>query len=315
MMDNIWLIGAGPMAVDYSKVLNELGVEYKVVGRSGAGCNLFLEQTKHEAIPGGLDQFLKRKPEIAECAIVAASIENLAEICEQLIRYGVRNILLEKPGVGFADEIYGLSKLVSQTKSNVLLAYNRRFYASTIKAQEIIAADGGVQSFHFEFTEWSHQIRSLKKHKTELENWFLGNSTHVIDAAFFLGGEPEKISCFYKGGMDWHPKSSIYAGAGISKSGALFSYEANWEGPGRWNMDVITKKRRLVFKPMEKLQVMEIGSVAVKIFEDIDYSIDEKYKPGLYLQTESFLNEDWNNFVTVIVQAERMDIFRKMSGY
>jgi predicted dehydrogenase len=315
MMNNVWLIGAGPMAVQYSKVLNDLGVEYNVVGRSEVGCALFLEQTKHNAIPGGLDQFLKSKPEMAECAIVAASIENLAEICEELIHYGIRNILLEKPGVGFADEIYHLSKLVSETKSHVLLAYNRRFYASTLKAQEIIAEDGGVKSFHFEFTEWSHQIRNLNKHKTELENWFLGNSTHVIDAAFFLGGEPDQISCFYKGGMDWHPKSSIYAGAGISKSGALFSYEANWEGPGRWNMDVITKKHRLVFKPMEKLQVMEIGSIAVNFIEDIDYSNDEKYKPGLYLQTKYFLKEDWSNFVTVFEQTERMDVFRKMSGY
>jgi len=314
-MNNIWLIGAGPMAVDYSKVLNDLGVKYKVVGRSEAGCNLFLERTNHEAIPGGLDQFLKGKPEMAECAIVAASIENLAETCEQLIRYGVRNILLEKPGVGFADEIYGMSKLVSETKSNVLLAYNRRFYASIIKAQEIITADGGVQSFHFEFTEWSHQIKNLKKHKTELENWFLGNSTHVIDAAFFLGGEPEEISCFHKGGMDWHPKSSIYAGAGISKCGALFSYEANWEGPGRWNMDIITKKRRLVFKPMEKLQIQEIGSIDISLFEGVDYSYDESFKPGLYKQVHAFLNGDFENFCTINEQSENMIFYKKMSGY
>ncbi len=314
-MNNVWLIGTGPMAVHYSKVLNDLGVEYNVVGRSEVGCNLFLEQTKHNAISGGLDQFLKAKPEMAECAIVAVSIENLAEICKQLIHYGIRNILLEKPGVGFADEIYGLSKLVSETKSSVLLAYNRRFYASTLKAQEIIAEDGGVKSFHFEFTEWSHQIKNLNKHKTELENWFLGNSTHVIDTAFYLCGNPKEISCYHKGGNDWHPKSTIYAGAGISEVGALFSYIANWEAPGRWNIDIMTDNYRLIFKPMEKLHIQNIGSVGISLVEGIDYSLDEKYKPGLFLQTKSFLDKDFTNFCNIKEQADNMSVYKKMSGY
>jgi len=314
-MNTIWLIGAGPIAVDYAKVLNDLNVNYQVIGRSDSGCKTFQEQTGHDAIPGGLEKYLGGRPPVVDIAIVAVSIENLAEICEQLINYGIRNILLEKPGVGFADEIYGLAQLVSKKKTNVLLAYNRRFYASVQKAAEIIKEDGGVKSFHFEFTEWSHQIRNLKKHKTELENWFLGNSTHVIDAAFFLGGEPAEISCYHTGGLDWHPKSSIYAGAGISKGGALFSYEANWEAPGRWNMDIMTSKRRLVFKPMEKLQVMEIGSVAINFVEDIDYSLDEEFKPGLFLQTKAFLDGTWDKFIRLDDQADRMGIFKKMSGY
>lgn len=314
-MKKIWLIGSGPMSIEYSRVLNALGKEYVVVGRSEEGCKNFYTETKHEVIPGGLDLFLATKPEAADFAIVAVSVENLAETCEQLILYGVKFILLEKPGVGFADEIYRLSKLVSDSKALVLLAYNRRFYASTIKAKEIISTDGGVESFHFEFTEWSHQIRNLRKHKTELENWFLGNSTHVVDTAFYLGGKPEEISCYYAGGMDWHPKSSNYTGAGVSKSGALFSYFANWEGPGRWSLDVITKKHRLIFKPMEKLQVQEVGSVDISLVEGIDYTLDETFKPGLYKQISAYLNLDFQNFCTIQEQAEIMDVYKRMSGY
>jgi hypothetical protein len=184
-----------------------------------------------------------------------------------------------------------------------------------MEAKKRIEEDGGVTSFHFEFTEWSHQIRNLNKHKTELENWFLGNSTHVVDTAFYLCGKPKEISCYHSGGNDWHPNSTIFAGAGVTETAALFSYEANWESAGRWSIDIMTKKHRFVFKPMEKLQIQQIGSVAVSFIEGIDYSYDEKFKPGLYLQTQAFLENQYENFCSLNEQVENMIVYKKMSGY
>ena len=51
----------------------------------------------------------------------------------------------------------------------------------------MIAEDGGVTSFHFEFTEWSHQIQHLQKAPGVMDHWVLGNSSHVLDLAFHLG--------------------------------------------------------------------------------------------------------------------------------
>lgn len=314
-MSNIWIVGAGPMAIEYAKVLQELGRSFITIGRSEYGSAAYINSIGEDVITGGIETFLKTKPSIPEHVIIAVSIENLAESCIKVLDYGVKNILLEKPGVGYAVEIEMLAQKTEERQANVVLAYNRRFYASVLKAQEIIKQDGGVKSFHFEFTEWSHQIRDLKKHKTELDNWFLGNSTHVIDTAFFLGGKPENISCYYAGGNDWHPKSTIFSGAGISDKGALFSYEANWEAPGRWNIDIMTGKHRLIFKPMEKLQIQNIGSVVISFVDGIDYSLDEKYKPGLFLQTKSFLEKDYTNFCIIKEQAENMSVYKKMSGY
>ena len=65
------------------------------------------------------------------------------------------------------------------------IGYNRRFYASTQKALEIIALDKGVKSFSFDFTEWSHEIESLKKDIAVKNSWFLCNSTHLLDLSFF----------------------------------------------------------------------------------------------------------------------------------
>jgi len=303
------------MAVEYAKVLDTLSCSYTVIGRSVKSCKDFFKLTNVQAIEGGVEKYLQTEPAIPKCAIVSVGVESLSEVAILLLNYGVSSILLEKPGVGYASEIQFLAKLTSEKGALVFLAYNRRFYASVIKAKELIENDGGVSSFQFEFTEWSHSIKNLKKTITEHNNWFLGNSSHVIDTAFYLGGSPTEISAYHKGGLDWHPASSVFAGAGVSDKGALFSYNANWEAPGRWVLEVLTKKHRFIFKPMEKLQVQDIGSTVVN-FVEFDESLDTQFKPGLYLQTKAFINAEYSNFLNIHEQMKMIEsVYRKMSNY
>jgi predicted dehydrogenase len=315
MQNDIWLVGTGAMAVEYAKVLKALGCSYMAIGRGQENCEKFLSTTGVPPIRGGLQAFLQTAPPLPSCAIVAVGIEALAEATIQLMEYGVKLILLEKPGVGAPTEIYGLTKLAGEKNARVLLAYNRRFYSSVLRAKSILAEDEGLTSFQFEFTEWSHVIRPLKKHPAEHHNWFLGNSTHVIDTAFYLGGVPSEWCAYVKGGLDWHPASSVFAGAGITVSGALFSYSANWEAPGRWVLELLSKKHRLIFRPMESLQIQKIGSVVAEPVE-LDDSLDKEFKPGLYLQTKTFLEGDFREFCDIHAQQERIGAFYlKMSGY
>jgi len=208
-----------------------------------------------------------------------------------------------------------LIEVVNETNSTLLLAYNRRFYSSVLKAQEIILEDGGVKSFNFEFTEWSHSIKTLVKTKAELQTWFLGNSSHVIDTAFYLGGKPKNICCFVSGSLDWHPKSSNFVGAGETQYGALFNYQANWAAPGRWVIEIITEKHRLLFKPLEKLQIQNIGSVLTDPVV-LDDMLDTRYKPGLYLQTKNFIFGNYSRFCDIHEQNLSLDNFYlKMSNY
>lgn len=312
---NIWLIGTGLMALEYSKILSHLSCAYEVIGRGKENCASFFEKTGVTAIEGGLEKFLQTKPALPGAVIVAVGIESLSQTTAQLLHYGVKYILLEKPGVGYPGEIDALSNLAEEKKATVLLAYNRRFYASVRKAKELIAEDKGVSSFQFEFTEWSHRIKDLQKHPAEHNNWFLGNSTHVIDTAFYLGGIPVELCAFASGSLNWHPASSVFAGAGVSDKGALFSYNANWEAPGRWVLEILTKRHRYIFKPLESLQVQEIGSVEVKPLE-IDNKLDIDFKPGLYLQTEFFLNQELAEFCDIHFQRDMITkVYKKMSKY
>jgi predicted dehydrogenase len=318
--EKVWLIGAGPMALEYAKILKALNKEFIIIARSKKRAIELKKIIDCEIVDGGIESFIKSAKTIPLNAINAVGIDKLSEVTHSLLNYGVKNILLEKPGISYASEIKPLAELAKEKKANVLLAYNRRFYQSVIQAKKIIQEDGGVTSFNFEFTEWSHTISTLIPTKTqaELQNWFLGNSTHVIDLAFFLGGKPKEMSSYYSGknNLDWHTASSNYSGSGISENGALFSYCANWKAPGRFSVEILTDKHRLIFRPLEKLQIQNIGSVAINQSEGIDYTLDETYKPGVFLQTKAFLENNYNAFPDIFSQQYNIENFYlKMSGY
>jgi predicted dehydrogenase len=315
LMKNIWLIGAGQMAVEYQTVLNDLNVNFKVIGRGEKSAKEFTEKTSVAPFVGGLKSFLSENPKQCTHAIVAVGVEKLAETTSQLLEYGIKNILVEKPAGLNKEEIGAVAKLAKEKKANVYVAYNRRFYASVLKAKKIITKDGGVISFNFEFTEWSHEIEKLEKAPGVKENWFLANSTHVVDLAFYLGGKPKEISSYVSGGLDWHPSASIFSGAGVSETGALFSYQANWESAGRWGVEMLTKEHRLIFRPMEKLQIQKRGSVKIDFVDDIDYALDEKYKPGLYLQTNNYFKSYFDNMINIQQLATIIKVYYKMGNY
>ena len=310
----IWIIGAGNMAREYAKVLKAFNKEFICIGRGEKSAKEFKEVTGVDAIEGGLENFLQTKPELPEKVIIATVEKSHKGNCIQLMNYGVRCILCEKPGFLYPSELAEVKKVQEQFGADIFYAYNRRFYASTLAAEKIINEDGGISSFNFEFTEWGHVISTYNFHVETLENWFFANSTHVVDLAIFLGGEPVEMSCFAKGESDWH-KPMIFSGSGITDKGALFSYQANWAAPGRWAVEVLTPKHRLYFKPMETLQIQDLGSVKVNPVE-IDDHLDKEFKPGLYLQTKAFLEGDYSRFCTIDRQIEHVEnVYNKMGKY
>ena len=310
-MKNVWLIGTGLIGVEYSKVLDALQISHIIIGRGEDSAAKFEElRPGKQVIRGGVGNFLNTNPLLPDCASVAVGFHELFEVTKNLIEYGVKRLFVEKPGADTYERLKQLSAIAKENNAEVFLAYNRRFYASLLKAEEIIQEDGGVTSFNFEFTEWLH-IFEASKNSFSLNDIFWGNSGHVLDTAFFLGGEPEEISCYTKTieGDDF-PK--LFAGAGISEKGALFSYQANWDAPGRWVVEILTNKHRLYFKPMESLQIQELRSVKVLPVE-IDDHLDKEFKPGFYLETKAFLEGDDSRLCTLEHQVARIDnVFKKI---
>lgn len=312
MSESILLLGAGPMAIEYSKILQSLNQSVITVGRGEASAKEYQQQTGLTAITGGYQAYLSQTKTLPDTAIVAVGEKWLGDATRQLIEHGVKTILVEKPGGVDAQDIRQVAELATEKGANVYVAYNRRFYSSVKKARSIIEEDGGLQSFHFEFTEWGHVIADLQKEPGVKENWFLANSTHVIDLAFFLGGEPKTLTGFCQGELSWHPRGANYAGAGVTQTGALFTYQANWQAPGRWGLEFLTKQHRLYFRPMEQLQIQKLGSVAVNPVE-IDDAIDQDFKPGLYAEVESFLG-DKHDLPNIQQQVAMLEWYEKINN-
>ncbi|MDC1208356.1 Gfo/Idh/MocA family oxidoreductase [Litorivicinus sp.] len=310
---SVWLIGAGEMAQDYARVFHGLRVEFQVIGRGTHSASTFEQATGHSPRTGGLTDALKAE-KAPEKAIIAVGIEQLAATTSELIRAGTKRILVEKPAGLNLTEVGRLNQIAEEYGAEVLIAYNRRFYNSVGQARQLIDEDQGVLSAQFEFTEWSHIIKPLVKGAGVKEHWVLGNSTHVIDLAFHLIGKPINWSSWHAGTIEWHPTSARFAGAGITDRGVMFSYLSDWQAPGRWGLELMTAKRRLILRPMERLQVVKLGSVAVESIETMD-TLDGDFKPGLYQQTNAFLNGDDALFCSLGEQVGNVSIYSRMAGY
>lgn len=305
---NIIIVGVGPIGIEYAKILEALGHQLLVFGRSEEGCSAFLGATGINAVANGLDKSLEQTLPVT--AVVAVSEAQLGKVVLQLIARGVKSVLVEKPGAATPAELRLVAEAAAKAECDVRVAYNRRFHASTLAAQRIIEDDGGVNTFHFEFTEWSHRIEPIIKEPGVKEEWFFHNSSHVVDLAFYLGGWPKELKSWSAGSLPWH-RHARYSGAGMTEKGALFSYVADWQGPGRWSVEIITSKHRLILKPLEKLQIQKVGST---VLEDVSIndSIDRTFKPGFHRQVEAFLGEP-ATLLSIAEQLAHLEYFNIMN--
>lgn len=288
MKHPVLLLGTGLMGIEYARVLKALDVPFVAVGRGTASGRTFEESTGIQPITGGLNQYIMHNP-VPERAIVATDTDYLTDHSIALMNAGCKTLLVEKPGGLNTMQNNLLLKASREKGCQVSLAYNRRFYASVIRAQDIIQRDGGLTSIAFDFTEWIHEIETLDITDEVRRNWLLRNSSHVIDLAFFFAGFPSDWNSYSSGSIEWHPKA-IFSGAGVTVNDVLFCYHANWESAGRWSLELHTRFQKLILRPLEKLQSQQKQTTGIE-FVDIDDSLDSQFKPGIYNQTRAWLED------------------------
>mgnify|MGYP000940862204 CR=1 FL=1 len=304
MEQNVLIIGSGPMAIDYAKVLIAQNVTFKVVGRGEKSASKFEATTGVKPFVGGLQKYLEEVTLSKNThSIITTGTEALMPSLLMMLNAGVYKVLIEKPAALSIEELLQNEDKFKSYSENIYVAYNRRFYASIIEAQKMIIEDGGLRTMHFEFTEWSHAIEPLTKAPGVKENWFFANSTHVVDLAFFLAGKPVELYTFSQGGsLNWHNKTN-FTGAGITEKGVLFSYLSNWESAGRWAVELLTDRRRIYLKPLESISIQMKGSIDV-IEHAFDNTLDLEYKFGLHLQIKAFLGNENGRLLNIHEHTE-----------
>lgn len=307
---SVLLAGAGQMAIDHARVLAALGVTLQVFGRGTQSATRFTKATGIPVGTGSLADQIAAAGHLPRTAIVAVSAHQLAEVGATLLHKGVRRMLIEKPAALDLVEASQLLAAAQAVKAEVFVAYNRRFMASVLAAQEIIAADGGPISIKFDFSELAGRILPLNKPQRELTTWFYGNSTHVVDLAFHLAGAPARLSGDISGGSEIDPRTGIFTGHGLTQKGVHVSWHANWVAPGRWGVEVLTRKHRLILQPLEKLRLQSHAGFA-EVEQTLNDADDLAFKPGLLRQTRAFLTGEGRE-VRLLALADhvcRMDAY------
>jgi len=311
---NVWLIGAGNMALQYVKILKRIKANFVVIGRNQASAEELTKLTGVKVITGGVRKFLETSPPKPSNAIIAIDVTETYSVIELLVDYGVKNILTEKPGFLLRSELVNIQSRLKENLNHVFIGYNRRFYSSVRKLKEFIVNDGGLSSLKFEFTEWSHLIEDSSHPSAVKEKWILANSSHVIDLAFYLAGKPKEMSSFIQNSLIWHHSGAQFFGAGITEKNVGFSYFADWTSSGRWGIEVQTKKNKYILTPLESLFIQPVGSVEKYEVEDIDYTYDINFKPGLFLEVSDFLAGRVDDLVDLEEMLQNLKFYEKMSG-
>jgi predicted dehydrogenase len=306
--NSIWLIGPGNIGKDYVKVLKQFNLDVTVIGRSEK------KSFPLNVFGGGLESYINKSSDIPKYAIVAVNESELYSVTKILLENNVKNILIEKPGSLSKRELLNLNDMVVEKNSNVYIGYNRRFYQSVQKCKELLKDNNEPLNVHFEFTEWTHDIDFKHYKNSELEKFFLCNSSHVSDLVFHLFGEPKYLDSHTSGGLDWHPASSVFSGSGKTVDNVLFSYNANWSSAGRWGIEINLTNYKLILKPLEKLFIQKKGCLDTEEIK-IDSELDNSYKPGLYSQVKDFLDGDNKYLCSLSEQINNFKWYYKIANY
>jgi len=247
---SILVIGLGKMGNEHVKACKKMNIKNITVMTPSKLEEQFCKKNNIKFVNGKFENCLK-SIEKKDLVIIATPISKVVDAAKLAIKYGQDNILIEKPGSVNHRELFKLKNKIK--KQNVRIAYNRLCYPSFHKLLECIKKDGGVSSCKFSFTEIIDRINFKNDLPEIYSKWGISNSLHVISMAMELIGMPKKIITNQSGKLSWHKSGSIFVGCGISKKNIPFSYHSDWQGSGRWGIEISTTKNLYQLVPLEKL--------------------------------------------------------------
>ncbi len=294
------LVGAGNMAREYARVFKALGVQFDVIGNSEEGGNRFYEWAQGNGIRtnvrfGGVGKHRVHD----DTAVVTVPVNALYDVTKLLIARGFKHILVEKPGALHTIQMRAIDHLARAAGADVRIAYNRRFLNSVQSARTIARRDG-LRRLHFCFGDDMEAVRKTNHPENVKRKWITANSSHVIDAALFIGDGAQHI---------YVESTWPFRGAGYGADFPI-SYATDWDKDHRWRIEFETRAgERYYLAPIEKLtRVDGPGQGTVIAFEDGDL------KPGLEPMVWSFMH-DKHDLPTAGEQLGLLQLCDRIGGY
>ena len=279
------LVGYGNIAKFHIEAFRSLDVDII------ASCNRSEEKNFLAKTEAGIKNTYKSINEMIENEsfdgiLCCVSYYNIFKVAKILIPLGVPIFLEKPPGTSY-DEYETLLDLSRKNFTPVVVGLNRRFY-SVIK--NAIKDMGGLINVNHIDLSWAEDTaiwinRGVKQ--TDIKKLLYANSIHGIDLISFLNDDEEiidldiKVSILSKKKCKWIICFNVKL-----QNNLIISYRSTWGIPGRWRLEVCSNEKKYTFAPLEKCIISNFGNEEKTVPIAIE---DKNFKPGFYLQANSFL--------------------------
>ncbi len=219
--------------------------------------------------------------------LVVIAVPELAcfSICAEAFKYSW-TLLIEKPVGHTFSEAREIEKLANKYNSKVYVAFNRRFYDSTLQLKRHLESTNGKRLVTIQDQEDPGAALAAGQPKKVVDNWMFANSIHLIDYfSQFCRGQHICTNVIQR----WEPSHPAPVLAELEfSSGDIGFYQALWNAPGPWSVAVSTAELRAELRPIEQLHLQFSGSRNITSANIAN--LDEEYKPGLWKQAEQAIN-------------------------
>ena len=274
------ILGAGYMAEEYLKVLAKRNIFCETIySRTLSKCQKLKKKYKIKKISKNLNEFKANKG-IRGIIIAVNDISTLSLLEKlDLSKY---KILCEKPvGIDF-NQTKKILTILKKNKKNFYVALNRRFYGSTIKAKNIVNKFKGKRLISIRDQQMQNTGSSILNKRV-----MYCNSVHLIDyIKIFARGRLKKITRFKQ--LKNNKFSETISKLVFSSDDEVL-YHCNWNSPGIWSVNIIQKNNRCELNPLENLMEEKLSNNGRRRIHHKKNSIDDIFKPGLFLQVNEFL--------------------------
>ena len=244
-----------------------------------------------------------------DAAFIQPSVQNVYPIAKKLLKNKI-NCLIEKPPALDIKKVLELERLTKKNELISVVGFQRRFYSNLQVIKKYQKQLGSLYSISVEAPESFDVIKNKKKFiKPVLKKWFYSNGIHMIDLMLFFANS--KIKKIYKITRRIKEKLCNNSFNAIIKfeKNLVAQYISNWKSPGGWSIKLYYTNGQVLISPIEKTKIIFPKN---KVIEIKNSKIDEKYKPGLFLQNKYFLEACFRKKVLNVNAGTLKDAYKAM---
>ena len=276
MTIKLGIIGAGRITRFHLQVFADLPVELVAIANKTKEKAEIL--AKEFSIPKVYDNYKTMIKDTKLDAVgIFTSVETIFPITMYVINKKISCLIEKPPGLSI-KEARSLEDCAKNNNVKVMVGLNRRYMSTIQKAKEMIKGDI-LKTIIIEAPERFETIKEYGKYsQLVLDSWIYANGIHCIDLFTFFAGEAKDVISY--------SKENDYNALITFQNEVVGQYYSNWDCPGNWSITLITNNRKVIILPLEE------GTSIAKSHEKTEFKlseIDEKYKPGFYLQGKEFI--------------------------